>query len=138
MGGNNMKFENTVKEIIKNYGNKENINYILFTIPEDIYDGSLDDTIDNKLDELCGFKITELNIDDVKTFILISDSIKEFNICLVEHDVEPIKYYPYYNIILTKDNVDEALDKTCKTLCNEITVSIDDLDAIIENEFKNN
>ena len=129
-----MKFENTIKEIIKNYGNKENINYILFTIPEDIYDGSLDDI----LNESYGFKITELEIDGVKSFILVSDIIQEFNICLVEHDVEPIKYYMYNNVIITKEIVDEALDKTCKTICNDITVNVDDLDAIIENEFKNN
>ena len=129
-----MKFENTVKEIIKNHGNKEDINYILFTIPEDIYDGSLDDI----LDELYGFKIVVLNIDDVKSFILISDSIQEFNIRLLERDVEPIKYYPYNNVIITKDIVDEALDKTCKSTCIDITANVDDLNTIIENEFKNN
>jgi hypothetical protein len=133
-----MKFENTIKEIIKNYGNKEDINYIIFTIPEDIYNGSLDDKIDDKIEELCGFKMVVLNIDDVKSFILISDSIHEFNICVVERDVEPIKYYLYNNVIITKDIVDEALDKTCKTICNGITASVDDLDSIIENEFKNN
>lgn len=93
-----MKFENTVKELIKKYNNKDDIQCVLFTIPEDVYDNSLELTYLTDL-----FKYTTMIVDDVLVYILVSSHIKEFDVQIIEKEVKPIKFYPYDNILVTKD-----------------------------------
>ena len=98
----NVNFEYMIKEAINDYSNKENIDYVLFMLPGEIYDrydGDWDlyQIADN-------FKHKLIVVDNVEVHYFISYIIKEIRIEIIEKGIQPIKFYPYDNILITKDS----------------------------------